>query len=393
VDDSEPPRYARYVQHLRRVLLDDLACKDKAVLVLGAGGFTLSHREPSNRYTYVDIDPKIREIAETRFLKAPIRGEFIVDDARRYVRATAERYDAVVVDVFSSHTSIPGHLVTREFWQDARRALAPEGVLLANLILDGKLETPYARNLLATIESVFGRCGVDVLHRGKPLSNVAENWCVMPVSGEKRYLAVDAGPIYDDHGKLVAVVETLRDITDQKLAEMALQNLATVDSLTGLANRRSLDEKLQHEWKCGQRNATPLAFILADVDHFKLYNDHYGHQKGDECLRLVAGAIAATVFRPADLTARYGGEEFAIIMPNTDLAGATAVAERICTAVRDLAIRHAASETSPRVSLSLGVAVRLPNAGNTPEMLIQAADSALYRAKSAGRNRVVAAEN
>jgi len=172
VDDSEPPRYARYVQHLRRVLLEDLALRNKAVLVLGAGGFTLSHREPSNRYTYVDIDPKIREIAETRFLKAPIRGEFIVDDARRYVRATGQRYDAVVVDVFSSHTSIPGHLVTREFWQDARRALAPEGVLLANLILDGKLETPYARNLLATIESVFGRCGVDVLHRGRPLSNV-----------------------------------------------------------------------------------------------------------------------------------------------------------------------------------------------------------------------------
>ena len=172
VDDSEPPRYARYVQHLRRILLEDLALRDKAVLVLGAGGFTLSHREPSNRYTYVDIDPKIRGIAEARFLKTPIRGEFIVDDARRYVRATAERYDAVVVDVFSSHTSIPGHLVTREFWQDARRVLAPEGVLLANLILDGKLETPYARNLLATIESVFGRCGVDVLHRGKPLSNV-----------------------------------------------------------------------------------------------------------------------------------------------------------------------------------------------------------------------------
>jgi len=172
VDDSEPPRYARYVQHLRRILLEDLALRDKAVLVLGAGGFTLSHREPSNRYTYVDIDPKIRGIAEARFLKTPIRGEFIVDDARRYVRATAERYDAVVVDVFSSHTSIPGHLVTREFWQDARRVLAPEGVLLANLILDGKLETPYARNLLATIESVCGRCGVDVLHRGKPLSNV-----------------------------------------------------------------------------------------------------------------------------------------------------------------------------------------------------------------------------
>lgn len=220
----------------------------------------------------------------------------------------------------------------------------------------------------------------------------AENWCVMPVSGEKRYLAADAGPIYDDHGKLIAVVETLRDITDQKLAEMALQSLATLDSLTGLANRRSLDEKLQREWKCGQRNGNPLACVLADVDHFKHYNDHYGHQKGDECLRQVAIAISATVFRPADLTARYGGEEFAIIMPNTDLTGATAVAERICTAVRDLSIPHAASETAPCVSLSLGVAVRIPNAKSSPEMLIEAADSALYGAKHTGRNRVVVAE-
>jgi len=198
VDDSAPPRYARYVQHLRKLLLEDLAFEGRSVLVLGAGGFTLSHQEPANRYTYVDIDPKIREIAETRFLRVPIRGEFVVDDARRYVRATAERYDAVVVDVFSSHTSIPGHLVTREFWQDARRALTPEGVLLANLILDGKLETPYARNLLATIESVFGRCGVDVLHRGKPLSNVivscyasSQRGSITPYSDERNGADVD----------------------------------------------------------------------------------------------------------------------------------------------------------------------------------------------------------
>lgn len=172
VDTGEPPHYARYVQHLRHILLDELGFKGRDILVLGAGGFTLSHREPANRYTYVDIDPEIRSIAETRFLRAPIRGEFIVDDARRHVRETPRRYDAVVVDVFSSHTSIPGHLVTREFWRDARRALKPDGLLLANLILDGRLETPYARNLLATIEAEYGRCGVDVLHRGKPLSNV-----------------------------------------------------------------------------------------------------------------------------------------------------------------------------------------------------------------------------
>ncbi|MES2877189.1 MAG: fused MFS/spermidine synthase [Pseudomonadota bacterium] len=172
MDDSEPPHYARYVQHLRHILLEELAYKEKDILVLGAGGFTLSHREPSNRYTYVDIDAKIREIAEQRFLKEPIRGAFIVDDARRYVRSTDKQYDAVVVDVFSSHTSIPGHLVTQEFWQDTRRTLTPQGVLLINLILDGRLETPYARNLLATIESIYGRCAVEVLHKSQPLSNV-----------------------------------------------------------------------------------------------------------------------------------------------------------------------------------------------------------------------------
>ncbi|MBS1188223.1 MAG: methyltransferase type 12 [Rhodocyclaceae bacterium] len=172
IDDSEPPNYARYVRRLRQLLLDELGYSDKEILVLGAGGFTLSHREPKNHYTYVDIDPAIKEIAETRFLKEPIRGQFLVDDARRFVARTDRRFDAVVVDVYSSHTSIPSHLVTREFWRDARRALKPDGVLLANLILDHKLETPYARNLLATLESVFGRCSVEVLHRNQPLANV-----------------------------------------------------------------------------------------------------------------------------------------------------------------------------------------------------------------------------
>lgn len=172
MDDSQPPNYARYVQHLRRIILEELGLSKREILVLGAGGFTLSHLEPTNHYTYVDIDAKIRAIAEQRFLKAPINGSFIVDDARRFVRSTQKQFDAVVVDVFSSHTSIPGHLVTREFWQDTRRTLAPHGVLLINLILDGRLETPYARNLLTTIESVYGRCAVEVLHKSAPLSNV-----------------------------------------------------------------------------------------------------------------------------------------------------------------------------------------------------------------------------
>ena len=172
IDESEPTNYTRYITHLRHILLDELEFRDRDILVLGAGGFTLSHREPMNRYTYVDIDPAIRAIAEKHFLREPARGEFIADDARHFVATSERRFDAVVVDVYSSHSSIPSHLVTREFWEGTRRVLKPDGALLANLILDGRLETPYARNLLATIDSVFGRCAVDVLHKAKTLANV-----------------------------------------------------------------------------------------------------------------------------------------------------------------------------------------------------------------------------
>lgn len=175
MDSSEPPRYARYIERLRHLLLNDLGYRDKRILVLGAGGFSLSHREPLNDYTYVDIDPAIRELAEQRFLREPIRGRFVAEDARHFVLRAAEagdRYDAVVVDVYSALTSIPAHLVTREFWQGTRAALTPEGVMVANLILDSRLATPYARNLLATIESVYGPCAVDILFRDRPQSNV-----------------------------------------------------------------------------------------------------------------------------------------------------------------------------------------------------------------------------
>lgn len=172
IDRSEPPRYARYVRHIRDILLEALAFRDRRILVLGAGGFTLSHREPDNHYTYVDIDPAIREIAESKFLGEAALGEFVVDDARHFVVSSQQRFDAAIVDVYSSHSSIPGHLVTREFWLGTRGVLTGEGVMIANLILDGKLASPYARNLLATIESVYGRCAVEVLHRSQPLSNV-----------------------------------------------------------------------------------------------------------------------------------------------------------------------------------------------------------------------------
>ncbi|MBK7677446.1 fused MFS/spermidine synthase [Accumulibacter sp.] len=172
IDESEPPHYARYIRHVRSLLLDDLGFRDRRILVLGAGGFTLSHREPRNHYTYVDIDPAVRGIAEEHFLHAAARGDFIADDARRFVIRTDERFAAMLVDVYGAHSSIPGHLVTREFWQATRRVLEPDGLLIANLILDSALATPYSRNLLATIESIYGRCAVEVLQKKQVLANV-----------------------------------------------------------------------------------------------------------------------------------------------------------------------------------------------------------------------------
>jgi predicted membrane-bound spermidine synthase len=172
IDTSDPPRYARYVEHLRHILLADLKFDGRDILVLGGGGFTLSHREPRNHYTYIDVDPAIRAIAERDFLHEPAVGEFIVADARRFVSTTERRFDAVVVDVYSALTAIPAHLVTREFWRATQQVLKPGGILLANLILDGQLASPYARNLLASIEAAYGRCSVEVLNKAAPVSNV-----------------------------------------------------------------------------------------------------------------------------------------------------------------------------------------------------------------------------
>lgn len=219
----------------------------------------------------------------------------------------------------------------------------------------------------------------------------AENWCVMPRLGNQLYLAIDAGPIHDEDGNLIAVVETLRDMTDQKRAEAALKTLATSDGLTGLANRRSFDQTLSVEWSRAQRTRKPLSLLLVDVDHFKLYNDLHGHQKGDECLRAVASLMARAT-RPADLSARYGGEEFAMILPETDHSGACRVAERLRDVLARLGLEHGAPGVGPRVTLSVGVATQVPGGEHGSDWLIKQADQALYAAKHSGRDRYVSAD-
>jgi diguanylate cyclase (GGDEF)-like protein/PAS domain S-box-containing protein len=214
----------------------------------------------------------------------------------------------------------------------------------------------------------------------------AENWCDMPRIGRRRYLAADASPIFDSDGALVAVVETLRDVTDEKRAQVALEQLATRDGLTGLANRRCFDDTLQAEWQRALRHQQPLSLLMVDVDNFKQYNDAYGHLGGDECLQRIASAVSSEM-RANDLVARYGGEEFAVILPNQSLKGAAIVAERIRCRVEQLRLPNLGSRQHV-VTVSIGAATALAAPENDPSQLVATADSALYRAKHMGRNRI-----
>ncbi len=171
-----------------------------------------------------------------------------------------------------------------------------------------------------------------------------------------------------------------------------LKRLSDHDGLTGIANRRLFDETLGREWRRARRSSSGIALILCDVDFFKKFNDRYGHQAGDDCLRQVATAIAAQFDRPADVAARYGGEEFVVIMPETTVDGALYVAEKIRQGIHALAIPHADS-LHARVTLSIGIAAAVPGVDNPADDLLLAADRALYRAKSEGRDRVCRADS
>ncbi len=172
-------------------------------------------------------------------------------------------------------------------------------------------------------------------------------------------------------------------------ANRTLEKLSSLDGLTGIANRRQFDAVLAKEWARAMRNQAVISLLMLDIDYFKLYNDTYGHQQGDQGLKEVAAILKEVEKRPADLAARYGGEEFAVILPETDEKGARDIACSILDKLKAAALPHAASQAAPYLSASIGVATMVVERGCTAETLVSLADRALYQAKAQGRNRVV----
>ncbi|MBD2187625.1 diguanylate cyclase domain-containing protein [Pseudanabaena mucicola] len=174
-------------------------------------------------------------------------------------------------------------------------------------------------------------------------------------------------------------------------ANRQLQRLANIDGLTQVANRLCFDKYWLQQWKLLEKSQQFLSLIIMDVDYFKNYNDYYGHQAGDQCLRQVAQGISKVVMRPQDLVARYGGEEFVVVLPHTPLDGANSVAEAIMAVIASLNLIHTKSTVSDRITLSIGISCVIPQPDINSDIPIFLADQALYRAKQEGRNRIVLA--
>ncbi|HEY9824473.1 MAG TPA: diguanylate cyclase [Stenomitos sp.] len=267
-------------------------------------------------------------------------------------------------------------------WQDAAsrgafsrdpylHRYSPQSVVCFPLIYQGKLDgVVYLENSLTP--GAFTDDRIEVLNL---LSSQAA-------------ISIENAKLYD---QLKQYSQTLEQKVAERTQELQCLNrelhlLATVDTLTQVANRRQFDDYLQQEWSRAIREQQPLSLVLCDVDFFKRYNDTYGHQAGDRCLQRIAKALQGAIHRPADLVARYGGEEFAIILPNTRMGDAAKVVERVKAHVDELNIPHGSSSISDHVSLSLGLTCAVPSLALSPEQLIVSADRALYKAKEAGRN-------
>jgi len=205
---------------------------------------------------------------------------------------------------------------------------------------------------------------------------------------EKKYVVFKKVTYNDSLGEVNGIIGIVDDITEIKIRETELTAKSYFDSLTGIYNRRYFDEHAENEWRKCLRESEPLSLVMLDIDFFKSYNDYYGHQEGDDCLRKIAQEIRISLLRPSDVVVRYGGEEFVVILPNTNINGAYRVAERISRNISNLAIKHAASTVSEVVTLSQGIS-EMNGKNDTVYECLKNADRSLYEAKNKGRNMII----
>ncbi|MBP0049871.1 diguanylate cyclase [Marinobacterium sp. AK62] len=285
---------------------------------------------------------------------------------------------SLITQVFQRNEAIVLHDASAEgpFLHDPYTVhMRPRSVLCVPIIRERFEAAVYMENNLA--DSVFTEARVELIRLLAAQASVA-------IENARLYTQVQdySHRLEDKVAERTAELETLNK---------ELQRLADRDGLTGVANRRSGDAYLQDTWLRLRREGKPLSVIMLDVDHFKGFNDHYGHQLGDDCLIQVAQALEAQLQRSTDLVVRYGGEEFMLILPNTDTDGALQVAENVRLGVQALGVAHEQSSTAEEVTVSVGCATCIPDDHGTTEQLVYAADQALYKAKQSGRNRVKAA--
>ena len=251
-----------------------------------------------------------------------------------------------------------------------------------------------AEKSTAAIPVIFVSALDDVLDKVKAFQVGGNDYITKPFYAQEIIARVDnLLTIRRQNQRLQQEIEKRKQAESDLIAAYEeLQRLANLDGLTQMANRRHFDECLLLEWQRCARERQFLSLILTDVDYFKPYNDTFGHQMGDECLRQVAAALRAKIKRPADLVARYGGEEFAIILPNTEVNGARLVAEQIQRNINELQIAHPQSMVKDTLTLSFGIASFVPQLEADASTLLAAADQALYAAKQQGRDRIVVSD-
>lgn len=316
----------------------------------------------------VDDTPANLDLLTTMLAGRPYRIRVASSGKRALAAARASAPDLILLDITMPDMS--GYEVCSELRADLRTASIP-------VIFISALESAIDK------VRAFQAGGADYVTKPFQFEEViARIEHQLRITRLQQEMAEKNAELAEANSRLMATTLELEE------ANRRLAMLATTDGLTGVANRRRFDEMLSVEWERACREGNSLALMIIDVDHFKLFNDTYGHQQGDECLKSVAGALQSALQGNGDFLGRYGGEEFVVLLPSTSIDDAATMGERLRAGVEALALPHRASPPGGRVTISIGLVAAVPENPLGAESFLAAADEALYRAKHEGRNRV-----